>query len=136
MADRATRKTWLERVAIALTNAVVAEKGKLAAIDTGTGLLTKGGVSTTLVPIGYFDESATGDGAALVAVRLFQGVWVHWFDNDSGVPVVAADLLSDVFILDDTTVSGLGTGRSVAGRVWALNTVDGVAVEVVGMNAG
>lgn len=137
MAQRATKKKWLEYVKIALTNAIAVEKGEMACIDTATGLLTVGATSTTLIPIGYFEEDGTGDGSALFKVRLFHGVWVHFWDNDSGgTPVVAADLLGPCYILDDRTVTGNATGASVAGRVWAIDSIDGVAVEMQGFNAG
>jgi hypothetical protein len=135
MTQRATKKTWLEYVSIALTAAAIVEKGKLACIDTATGLLVNGAASPTLVPIGYWDEDATGDGTTPVRVRLFQGVWIHWFDNDGTTPVVATDLLRACFIKDATTVSGDGAGRTVAGRVWAISSADGVGVEMDGFSA-
>lgn len=137
MVQRMTRNEawgWFEGV---LTAAIAAEKGEMACIDTATGLLTIGGVSLTLRPIGYFDEDLTGDGTLTVRVRLFDEIRVHWWDNDSGgTPVVATDLGNLCYILDDRTVSGssgLGT-RSPAGRVWAVNTTNGVAVEMVGFD--
>lgn len=137
MADRMTKKKWLEYVALALTNAVSVEKGEMAVVDTSTGLLTKGAVSATLIPIGYFEESGDGDGSTLFRVRLFQGVWIHFWENDTGgTPVAAADLLGPCYIHDDRTVSGDGTGKSTAGRVWVIDSVDGVGVEMQGFAAG
>lgn len=136
MAQRATKKTSISRVSVVLTNAIQAEKGQMALIDTATGLAALGAASATMVPIGYFDEDLLGDGTLEVKIRLFNEVWVHWFDNDTGgTPVVAADLLGTVFVLDSATVSGDGTNRVPAGRMWALNTVDGVGVEMDGFNA-
>lgn len=136
MARRASKRTSISRVALVLANTIVAEKGQMACVDTASGEVTIGDTSTTLVPIGYFDEDLTGDGTLTVQVRLFQEVWVHWFDNDTaGTPVVAADLIQDCYVLDGATVTGDATGASVAGRVWALSAIDGVGVEIVGMNA-
>ena len=118
-----------------LTNAVQAEKGKLACIDTATGLVTNGAASATLIPIGYFDERLLGDGTLEVRVQLFQEVWIHWFDNDVATPVVVGDVMSDCYILDDETVTGDATGASVAGRVWAISSVEGVGVEMRGFSA-
>lgn len=132
MTDRMTRKEVWAYFEHALTAAVVAEKGKIAAIDTATGLLTKGATSATLRPIGYFDQDATGDGTTKVRVRLFADVTLHWFSNDVGTPVVAADLGKVCYILNDTTVTGASAGASVAGRVWAVNASLGVAVEMLG----
>jgi hypothetical protein len=118
-----------------LTAAQVAERGKLACLDTSTGLLVLGAVSATLRPIGYFDEDATGDGTTNVRVRLFREIRIHWWDNDGATAVVAADIGSLCYILDDTTVSGDPTARSAAGRVWAVNTTNGVAVEMIGFHS-
>jgi hypothetical protein len=128
MTDRMTSKTWIEYVDLALTNAVAVEKGEMACVDTATGLLTKGGTSLTLRPIGYFEESGTGDDETLFRVRLFQGFWGHWWDNDAGTAVVATDFGSPCWIKDDRTVSGSGTGRSVAGIVWGVDEIEGVLV--------
>lgn len=118
-----------------LTNAEAVERGEMACIDTSTGLLVAGQVSVSLRPIGYFDEDATGDGTTNVRVRLFDEIRVHWFDNDSGgTPVVATDLGNICAILDARTVSGDLTGRSAAGRVWAVNATNGVAVEMNGFD--
>lgn len=134
--QRAKKKTSISRVSIALTNAVQVYKGEMAAIDTATGLVTIGATSATLVPIGYFARDLLGDGVTEVVVELFREVILHWFDNDAGTPVVAADLLSDCYVLTGSAVTGNAAGASVAGRVWSLKTIDGVGVEIVGMNAG
>ncbi len=120
-----------------LTNLVSVERGEMAVIDTATGLVTKGAVSLTQRPVGYFEEDVVGDGTTNVRVRLFKELHLHWWDNDTGgTPVVAADLNSLAYILDERTVSGDSTGRSVAGRVWAINTVNGVLVAMVDDDIG
>ena len=119
-----------------LTNAVAVERGELACIDTATGLLTKGATSLTLRPIGYFETDGTGDGTTTFRVRLFDEIRVHWWDNDTGgTPVVAADVGNLCYVLDDRTVTGDATGASAAGRVWGVNTLNGVAVEMIGFYA-
>lgn len=135
MTERMTRNEAWGYFEGVLTNAIVVEKGKLACIDTATGLLTNGAVSATLRPIGYWDESKTGDGVATVRVRLFDEIRVHWFDNDGATPVVATDLGTLCHILDEQTVSGDPTARSAAGRVWAVDAVEGVAVEMIGFDS-
>jgi hypothetical protein len=133
--QRMTRNEAWEYFEGVLTNLVAVEKGKLACIDTATGLLTNGATSATLRPIGYWDEDLTGDGSATVRVRLFHEIRVHWFDNDTGTAVVATDLGNLCYILDETTVTGDPTGASAAGRVWAVDTTNGVAVEMIGFDA-
>lgn len=137
MAARMTRNEAWGYAEFPLTASQVAEKGKMACIDTSTGLLAIGSGSATLRPIGYFDvdSQVTGDGVTPVRVRLFDEIRIHWWDNDTGgTPVTAADVGGLCYILDDVTVSGAVAG-SVAGRVWALNTTYGVAVEMIGFDA-
>jgi len=135
---RAARLPASEKAALEhpLTTAAVAERGKMACLDTSTGYLALGATSTTLRPIGYFDEDATGDETTNVRVRLFDEIRVHWWANDTGgTPVVAADVGSLCYVLDDSTVTGDATGASSAGRVWGTNATNGVAVEMAGFDA-
>ncbi len=136
MTARMTRREAWAYFEGPLTNAIAVERGEMACIDSSTGLLDKGKVSTTLIPIGYFEEDGTGDGTTNFRVRLFKELSLHWWDNDSGTPVVAADLGSLCYILDDRTVSGDSTARSVAGRVWAINATLGVLVAMVDDDTG
>lgn len=129
---RTTRNEAWSTFRHVLTNAIAAVKGEIACLDTATGLLTVGATSATLKPIGYFDEDLAGDGTLRVNVRLFKETRIHWFDNDVATAVVAADIGSDAYVLDGETVTGDATGASVAGQVWAVNTLNGVAVEMVG----
>ncbi len=136
MTERMTRNEvwgWFEHP---LTNTEVVEKGEMACFDTATGLLTRGAVSLTLRPIGYFEDNVTGDGTTNVRIRLFDDVRLHWWANDTGTPVVAADIGSLAYIFDDRTVTGDSTGASVAGRVFAVNTVNGVMVSMVDDDIG
>lgn len=132
MTERARRKATWGSFTHTLTNAVQAEKGKIACLDTSTGLLTKAGTSTTLKPIGYFKTSVLGDGTLTVEVDLFDEIEIHFFANDTGTAVVAADIGSPCYLKDDVTVSGDNTGRSTAGQVWGVSTLNGVAVQMVG----
>lgn len=129
MGERLIRITAMDTLAIVLTNLEVAEKGKLACIDTSTGLVSPGKTSTTLLPIGHFKENLTGDGVKRVKISLFREMRVSWWDNDADAPVLAADLGTEVYIKDSATVSKTSAGRSKAGRVWAVNATDGVLVE-------
>jgi hypothetical protein len=109
--------TRLERV---LKNAAVAEKGQVACIDTSDGSLVPASVSLTLLPIGVFESSATGDGVATIFVRLFAPVEVVPMVSSATGPVADDDVGSLTFLHSATDVSMTGTGKSVAGRVWGL----------------
>lgn len=111
-----------------LKSGVVAEKGKICCIDTTDGSITKGAASATLIPLGVFVSSLTGDGVKTVQVEMFQEIGLRWWNNDATTPVVVADLGTVVFMKDDQTVSGDGTSRSPMGCALALDTVKGVLV--------
>ena len=107
--------------------------GSLVAVDTSDGFITSGAVSTTLIAAGVVvasegsstenvDNSSGSDGDVLAEFR--NGIF--FLENDGGTAVVQADVGSDCFILDDQTVSGDGTGRSVAGTVYQVDTASGL----------
>jgi len=134
MAQRSRRILTWKRMALPLTNAVAVEKGELICIDTATGLFDKGGVSTTLLPVGYADEDLTGDGTVLLHVTLFDEKRLHVWDNDTGTPVTAADIGSDAYIVDERSVSSSSATntRSVAGRIFGV-TSEGVIIDPSGV---
>lgn len=111
-------------VEIALTDAAVATKGGIAAINTATGLLVPGAAGiATLFAIGRFDEDATGDGTAKVRVRLFQPLWLTRFPaaNAPNNPT-DADIGSLVYLGDGgvaTTDADTGA-NSTLGLCWGL----------------
>lgn len=131
MTERMTKETDAGYFALPLTSAAVAVKGEICCIDTSTGKFAVGAASTTLLPVGYFTESVTGDGTTLTACRLFQEGKLHWFDNDTGTPVASTDIGNECYIKDGRTVSmsSAGSTRSKAGRVWGISTTDGVLIE-------
>jgi hypothetical protein len=112
-----------------LKSGVVAEKGKMACLDTTeSGKVVAGKPSTTLIPIGWFQETMTGDGVKTISVMLFDEVRLGWWDNDTGAPLAAADILHPCFILDDHTMTATATGHSQGGIVMAIDASKGVLV--------
>lgn len=112
-----------------LKSGVVAEKGKLACLDTTeSGKVVAGKASTTLIPIGWFMETLTGDGVKTIQVMLFDEIRLAWWDNDSGAALGAADILHPCYILDDHTVTATDTGHSLAGIVMGIDSAKGVLV--------
>ena len=93
---------------------------------------SRGQVGTGLRPIGYFDESKTGNGTLTVRVQLFREIWVDRFANGTSTDAVAASDIGNLcYVLDSQTVSidSDTDSRSVAGRIWGLQN-GGVLVEV------
>lgn len=131
MTARMVRKAVWGRGEFALATSEVAEKGKIACIDTSTGTLKVAQTSTTLIPIGYFDKSMTGDGSTLCPVELFSDMRLHWFDNDSAPNAVDGTMImTECYLKDGATVSALSTSRSKAGRVLAVSATEGVLVQL------
>lgn len=106
-------------------------KHGIAVGDASTGKVEPGHAETDLLNIGRFAETidaAAGD--KLVNIEFPEEKTVEWFANGTaGDAVAAADVFGICYILDDQTVSILPTGKSVAGRIWAVDSVMGVAVE-------
>lgn len=104
-----------------------------ACIDTATGYVTKGAVSTTLVVIGTFDEEVDNSGGSAgdlkANVCLAHEVVTRRFVNGTGADeIVAADIGQPCYFLDDQTVSIVPTAHSLAGLIWDVDATKGVAV--------
>jgi hypothetical protein len=119
MAERKKIEARWSRVEFILRTALVAEKGNIACIDSADGLAVPASVATTLTPIGYFEESMTGDGTKKVKIKLFREIDVQLLPNaTSGTVVAAANRLANVYLNADSSVTVTTTGRSIAGKAW------------------
>jgi hypothetical protein len=128
MADRMVTEAVWGYHDFVLKSATVAERGKLAVIDTADGSITKGGAAATLLPLGIFMQSLTGDGVKKVQVQMFHPINARWWENDAaGTPAVAADVGKAAYIKDDQTVTRATTG-SVLGLILEVSTQKGVLV--------
>jgi len=97
-------------------------QGGEACWDSSTGLVKKAAVSTTLTPIGtYMENKLVAAADPTVTIQLHREVQVREFANDGANPVVAGTIGGVCYLFDDQTVSALVTGKSIAGRVWALD---------------
>lgn len=119
-----------------LHTGAVAVQGEAAGIDTATGTVKPMGSAATQIFIGFFGPlplgPVTGDGTLKVHVEFPEPLlYLEWLANDDAPnDVAAADLGSEVYFKDGTTVSTLGTGRAVAGRVMGYDaTGDRVLVQ-------
>lgn len=129
MAERMVVEAHWGHQALVLANGEVAEKGKLACIDTANnGVIVKGKAAAGLISIGIFHESLTGDGVKKVQIKLHREIQATWWDNDGTNPVAITDRGKLCYLVDDTTVSILSTGRSIAGMVLDVATSKGVLV--------
>ena len=112
----------------------------IACIDTSAHLAKNGASgNANLIPVGEwldsYDNSA-GTGTVQVMCRLYQEITVRWYASDTGGnAVTSSNLYSDVYILDDQTVTTSSSGNSKAGKVWAVDAVKGVGVVPAGLGA-
>jgi hypothetical protein len=106
-------------------------KGGIACADLSTGKVEPGHDETDLFAIGVFDETVDATAAEkLINVNLGREVIAEWLANaTAGDAVAAADVFNLCYVMDDQTVTKTSTGRSVAGRVWAIDATRGVLVE-------
>lgn len=126
----------LKIVALPLAAAVAAYEGGMACIDTSAGNVTKGASgNANLVRVGEFQESldnSAGTATTPVMVNLDKEIVCKWYDNATGAAAVVA-LFGDAYISDDHTVTVTAGSNSKAGRVWAIDSVKGVAVETTNL---
>jgi hypothetical protein len=127
------RNLRLKITALPIPGSVAVWQGNMACIDTSAGLAKPGASgNANLIRVGLWEESVDNSGSTATSfalVSLDREVVCQWFDNDTGSnAVTASNLFSEVYILDNHTVTTSSSGNSKAGRVWAVDSVKGVAV--------
>jgi hypothetical protein len=131
-----SQEAW-KYIQFTLASGNKAYKGGLAAIDQSTGKCEPGHNESDLFPVGVFAETVDATSAEkLVNVDLQEEIWVEWWKNDTGTAVTAAMVTGLCYILDDQTVTADATGASIAGRVWKVDSVKGVAVQKLSGGSG
>ncbi len=126
----------LGTIPLPLKTLLIAYSGGMACIDSADGCV-KPGVSgiTTLTRVGNFAESvdnSANTGSANVLVKLDKEIKAQWYDNATGGAAVVT-LFTSAYVLDDHTVTATQGSNSVAGRVWAIDTVKGVLIETTNL---
>ena len=129
----------VDRDVVPLAANVKAYEGAMACIDLATGYYRPGIPSTTLLAVGTFYDTADNlggaAGAVTVQVEFSHAPFREGWENDTANPVLPADIGEVCYILDDHTVSMLGTGRSVAGRVMSFGPYGQVEI-IMAANLG
>ena len=120
MAERLIHSKTISRVERSLANAEVAEKGHVACINLDDGSLVAGAVDDNYLPIGWFEESLTGDGTTSIGVKLFNEIECAVLINSGTGPVDDGDVGALCFLHSSFEVSMTATGKSIAGRVWGV----------------
>jgi hypothetical protein len=108
-------------------------KGGMAFLDSSTGKCEPGHASENdLIYIGTFDETIDATSVEkLVNVDLGMEIEVRWWENSVANAIAASDVGKLCYAEDDQTVTiTSATGaNSVVGRIWAVDSVKGVAVQ-------
>ena len=103
-----------------------------AALDLATLEVVPAESSPGLLSLGSFlDEVDATSVAKPVGVEFDKELTLEWFANATSTDAVTANDVGKLcFFLDDQTVTITPSGRSKAGRVWAVDSAKGVLVEV------
>jgi hypothetical protein len=112
-----------------LASGEVAERGKLACIDTANaGAIVVGKTAPGLVPIGIFAESFTGNGTKGILIKMHREYQGTWWNNDSAALIANTDRGKPVFMKDAETVTLTATGRTAIGMILDVSPSEGVLV--------
>lgn len=105
-------------------------QGGLAVGDMSTGKVEPAHPGVGLLALGWFDADVDATEAERpVTVNLGKEIEVRWLDNDGSIG--AANVFQACYFADDHTVTATSTNNALAGRIWAVDAVRGVAVELV-----
>lgn len=123
-----SKEMWGLRL-FTLASGKKAFKNGVCAIKLGTGTVVPGALASDLFVIGKFAETVDATaGAKPVNVDLGIGIEIEWLVNNAA-SIAATDLGSLCYLLDDQTAELAPNGGSVAGRIWGVDSVRGVAVQ-------
>lgn len=130
-ADKPRRQEAWRYKEFTLKSGSIAYKGGRAAIEVATGKVVPASSATGLVPIGVFFKKVDASLAdKTVTVDLEREVTIEFFANaGGGDAVLATDVGTLVYMLDDATVTRTATGRSIAGVVWQVDSTKGVGIQ-------
>lgn len=131
MSERLIHSKTISRIERILKLSAVAEKGNVACIDLDDGALVVGAVDANYLPIGWFEESLTGDGTTTIGVKLFSEIECAVLINSSTGPVDDGDVGALCYLHSAFEVSMTATGKSVAGRVWGVLSGSGGGAKIL-----
>lgn len=138
-AVRMTRERRVKNIALPLLNGFKSFAGGIACLDPNAATVKQGlSANPQLVPIGEFVDTVdntSGSAAVNVVISLDDELVLRNYDNDGGTPVTSANLYQICYLLDDHTATMNPTNNAVLGRVWGVDSINGVAVEKLAAGA-
>ena len=113
-----------------LASGTIAYQGGIASLVLGVGKVHPGVAENGALVIGKFASDKDASAAdQIVTVYFDRERAIEWFANSGTSAVAATDIGALCFVEDDQTVRIAGAGYTIAGRVWGVDSVKGVAVE-------
>lgn len=130
-ANRGNKEEVWKYLQFTLLSGSIAYQGALCALQVSSGKVIPATANTTDLIIGSFAEKVDASSAdKLVNVDLIEEVTVRWFVNaTAGDAVAATDVGKIGYVLDSQTISILPAGKYPAGRIWAVDSTKGVAIQ-------
>lgn len=129
-AERMGSKKTFQTLTFTLTAGTKAYKNGQAVLVLGAGTASPGTAATGRVAIGRFAQTVDATlGALPVEVELSKEIEALWWNAHTVGAPATTDIGSICYVQDDQTVTMTSTGRSPAGRVWAVDSTLGVLVE-------
>jgi hypothetical protein len=129
-ADRKRKTEYWKNVELTFASGDIGYKGTRVFLNPATG---KCGVVPTpgLIALGILSETVDASSADKVCqIDLEEGIWIEWFANATSTDAVAAaDVGKLGYHPDDSTVAITPLGKALAGRIWKVDSVFGVAVQ-------
>lgn len=128
-ADRRRRQETWKNVDFTFASGDIGYKGTRCFLNPATGKI--GVVSTPgRIALGILNDTIDASLAdKSVSVDLEEEIHVEWFANDTTDPVASTDVGKLAYHLDDSTVTIEPLGHALAGRIWKVDTVKGVAIQ-------
>lgn len=121
---------YTSRLQLTLASGQKAYKGSLIAVTLGAGTCVVATATTGIFLVGTATADVDATSAAQpIEVDTLYEMHLEWLNNHTSGAVAATDIGYLCYIQDDQTVTMTSTGRTVCGRVWAVDSTKGVLVE-------
>lgn len=129
-ASRRRRTEFWKNVEFTFASGDIGYKGTRCFLNPATGKVVVV-PAPGLIPLGMLLEDVDATSADKVCqVDLEDGIWIEWFANATSTDAVAATDIGKLgYHSDDQTVAITPLGKALAGRIWKIDSVKGVAVQ-------
>lgn len=130
---RGVRERKISFFQFVLKTSDVAYPGASICWDTVNLVATVATATATLRYLGTCSETLTitGDGSKKINVQLPEEVSLTFFENGTaGDAIASTDRFASAYLLDDQTVSIAPAGKTLAGEIWDVDSLNGIGVRL------